>query len=735
MVAPAVLQAAARAAQVAKAAKAARGQSGSPAGGGGDGDHTGDGPGRKKSARTWLLVVGLGGALPAAGTGVLVMVLLSSMVGGLGTGATRAACGDYGDNAQAGNTGDAAATSPIMPAGKVYLPSETARHEIPPRMILAAMRAAARYDGLDWTLIAGQMYQETKFGQDPSAAPGGRNSAGYMGLLQFGHPAWKDYGADGNGDGEKDLYNIDDAAFAAANYLHAEKAESNAWKALMRYSGSASANTIYMRVVLTQAARYRGTLTGDQGLIKDWYAHLRKTVDANPGFPALGRQSDIPEPVGNGAEPNRALSIHASPARDWSTPPLDGGSDGADGGRDTTRTTAMAPTAYALPTASSAYALPASPALPASLALPASPAFPMAPAAPAPDDGPAGSTGGKDWQWPLKRGTYQLGTKYHKQGGMWSLGYHTGLDLVAPSGTPIYAPADGKVVKAGPGGSYGNETNLRHAGGVITLYAHQTSIKVSVGDTVKRGQQIGTVGATGNVTGPHLHWEVRVPGVDNPFIGGQDKGPGMVDPEGWLAGKISANPDYGTVPGGTDQGRDAQYAGCAEQGNGAPVAPDGAGVTGVLPDADDPVVRAALGWAQRGLGVPYVLGAPRLQGVNPTTFDCSSYTQWIYYQASGGKMDIGSTTFDQEPNLRRYKVDLSEARPGDLIFFRPSGRGSEHVGMVWDPGTKKIVHAPRPGKNTEFSTWDVQDKITGVYRVPIPAGTDPTEADGTHRRA
>ena len=182
------------------------------------------------------------------------------------TAPSRPRAGDYADNAKAGNTGDAAATNPILPAGKMYMPSETARNEIPPKMILAAMRAAARYDGLDWGLIAGQMYQETKFGQDRSAAPGGKNSLGYMGILQFGTPAWTDYGADGNGDGKKDLYNIDDAAWAAANYLHANKAETAPFKALQIYSGSTASNTIYPRVVITQATRYHGVLTGDQEL-------------------------------------------------------------------------------------------------------------------------------------------------------------------------------------------------------------------------------------------------------------------------------------------------------------------------------------------------------------------------------------------------------------------------------------------------------------------------------------
>ncbi|KFF96735.1 peptidase [Streptomyces scabiei] len=699
MVAPAVLAAAAKAAKVAKTAKAAGQLAASARGSKGGG---GGGGGKKKSAFKWWIFLGGGGGLAIAGI-CLVLLLVGSMIGGVGNGATNAACGDYADNAEAGNTGDAAATNPVMPAGKVYVPSETARNEIPPKMILAAMRAAARYDGLDWTLIVGQMYQETKYGQDPSAAPGGANSLGYMGILQFGKPAWTDYGDDGNGDGKKDLYNIDDAAYAAANFLHAKKAETQPFKALQIYSGSLASNTIYPRVVLTQAARYRGALTGDKDLIKRWYVHLKETIEKNPGFPTLGKQSDIPEPVGNDAQPDKALSIATTSPRSWSTPPLKGETEEV--------VSAMAPIAHTVATGTrTTNVTPVS--------------FPGA---------KPPTTTGKDWQWPMKRGTYTIGTPYHKSGGMWSLGYHTGLDLVASSGTPIYAPADGKVVAAGPGGSYGNMTKLQHSGGVITLYAHQTSFNVSVGDSVKRGEQIGTVGATGNVTGPHLHWEVLVPGVDNPFVGGQDQGPGMVDPEEWLAGRVTAKPDYGTVPGSDsdDKSRDAEYADCAKGGSGTAVAPDGAGVSGVLPDSDDPVIRAVLGWAQRGIGVPYVFGAARLQGQNPTSFDCSSFTQWAYYMASGGKIDIGGTTYVQEPRLEKYEVSLSEAQPGDLIFFRPEGDNlSGHVGIVWDPKSKKIIHAPRPGKNVSFSTWDVQDKITGVYRVPIPAGTNPVEGDG-----
>jgi murein DD-endopeptidase MepM/ murein hydrolase activator NlpD len=90
---------------------------------------------------------------------------------------------------------------------------------------------------------------------------------------------------------------------------------------------------------------------------------------------------------------------------------------------------------------------------------------------------------------------------------------HSGIDLRASSGTPIKAAAPGEVVFAGWRGGYGNCTIVDHGGGVATLYAHQSALKVAPGDEVSRGQVIGAAGATGNATGPHLHFEVRVNGV------------------------------------------------------------------------------------------------------------------------------------------------------------------------------------------------------------------------------
>ncbi|MDQ3384960.1 MAG: peptidoglycan DD-metalloendopeptidase family protein [Actinomycetota bacterium] len=87
---------------------------------------------------------------------------------------------------------------------------------------------------------------------------------------------------------------------------------------------------------------------------------------------------------------------------------------------------------------------------------------------------------------------------------------HAGMDLAAPTGTPIGAAALGTVVTAGVLGGYGNAVVLDHGGGLSTLYAHQSAIAVSVGQVVEPGQVVGLVGSTGYSTGPHLHFEVRV---------------------------------------------------------------------------------------------------------------------------------------------------------------------------------------------------------------------------------
>ncbi|MFD7867920.1 M23 family metallopeptidase [Streptomyces sp. NPDC057682] len=105
--------------------------------------------------------------------------------------------------------------------------------------------------------------------------------------------------------------------------------------------------------------------------------------------------------------------------------------------------------------------------------------------------------------------SYTITSTYGEAGSMWSSGYHTGLDFAAPTGTPIKAIHTGTVKSAGWSGSYGYRTVLELEDGTELWFCHQSSIGVSVGQKVTTGDVIGNVGATGNVTGPHLHLEVH----------------------------------------------------------------------------------------------------------------------------------------------------------------------------------------------------------------------------------
>ncbi|MCB2050434.1 MAG: M23 family metallopeptidase [Novosphingobium sp.] len=89
---------------------------------------------------------------------------------------------------------------------------------------------------------------------------------------------------------------------------------------------------------------------------------------------------------------------------------------------------------------------------------------------------------------------------------------HKGIDLAAPTGTPVYATADGKVEMAQWFSSYGKFVKIEHGADLETRYAHLSGYTVSPGQTVHKGDLIGYVGSTGRSTGPHLHYEVRVAG-------------------------------------------------------------------------------------------------------------------------------------------------------------------------------------------------------------------------------
>ncbi len=119
----------------------------------------------------------------------------------------------------------------------------------------------------------------------------------------------------------------------------------------------------------------------------------------------------------------------------------------------------------------------------------------------------------KENKWVLPLAHYGI-TATYGQYGLWA-SYHTGLDFNGNSGDPILAIANGTVTSTGYDGAYGNKTVVTLDDGTEIWFCHQTEIYVSVGERVNGGEVIGTVGATGNVTGSHLHLEVR-PGGGGP---------------------------------------------------------------------------------------------------------------------------------------------------------------------------------------------------------------------------
>lgn len=130
---------------------------------------------------------------------------------------------------------------------------------------------------------------------------------------------------------------------------------------------------------------------------------------------------------------------------------------------------------------------------------------------------------------PMKPGTYTVGARYGAVGS-WSR-YHTGQDLPAPVGTPIYAAGDGVIASPNGGGWAGTHVVIRHGDGGATLYAHLSSATVSAGQQVSAGQLIGYVGMTGRTFGPHLHWEYypNASTVGNPYT--------TSNPVAWLSAR------------------------------------------------------------------------------------------------------------------------------------------------------------------------------------------------------
>ena len=126
-------------------------------------------------------------------------------------------------------------------------------------------------------------------------------------------------------------------------------------------------------------------------------------------------------------------------------------------------------------------------------------------------------------RWPVDSGSIsaRVGPRTHPVFGYASC--HTGVDVAAPSGTPVLAAASGTVADITSGGAYGNAVLIAHGDGLTTFYAHLSSVAVQVGRQVDKGQSVGGIGSTGWSTGPHLHFETRINGS-------------AYDPLGWFGG-------------------------------------------------------------------------------------------------------------------------------------------------------------------------------------------------------
>lgn len=127
------------------------------------------------------------------------------------------------------------------------------------------------------------------------------------------------------------------------------------------------------------------------------------------------------------------------------------------------------------------------------------------------------------WLSPMRKGAYVISSTFAPRWGT----FHYGEDMAAPWGTPFYAAGDGIVIHAGPMSGYGNAIFIQHANGDVSVYGHEEKVLVTVGEKIKAGQLIGLVGALGQATGPHLHFEVRIGGENGE----------KVDPVPWLAAR------------------------------------------------------------------------------------------------------------------------------------------------------------------------------------------------------
>jgi murein DD-endopeptidase MepM/ murein hydrolase activator NlpD len=139
----------------------------------------------------------------------------------------------------------------------------------------------------------------------------------------------------------------------------------------------------------------------------------------------------------------------------------------------------------------------------------------------------------RSWAMPVAR--YRLTARFGESGSSWQF-RHTGIDFQAPTGTPVLAVADSVVAAVATHPLYGRMVVLSTRSGVTLWYCHLSRVSVQEGDRVLAGQRVGRIGVTGNSSGPHLHFEVRV--ADRPtdpehYLAGKHRGE-TSEPPGWL---------------------------------------------------------------------------------------------------------------------------------------------------------------------------------------------------------
>lgn len=239
--------------------------------------------------------------------------------------------------------------------------------------------------------------------------------------------------------------------------------------------------------------------------------------------------------------------------------------------------------------------------------------------------------------------------------------YHTGVDISVATGTNIMAGLDGKIVDIGYiASSYGHYVVVENDEGVQALYAHCNSISVSIGQTVKKTDVVAKSGNSGNSSGPHLHFEVRVNGQHlNPlyFAETGDDGSGY-NPPGTPGG--IAFPAY---PG--EPITEEKYAAMMKE-------------------------------AQKHLGKPYVFGAK-----GPNKFDCSGFVCYVLRNSGVKKISTNA----QGLYNACTPVSRANAKPGDLIFFTKTYSTKNtvtHVGIYI--GNNKMIHAGKPVQYASINT-------------------------------